>query len=179
MKVIRLILVKVFYFFKRGSIQVGITGSIIGWPSFRVRDKGKIVINKHCRLSNCNISAVCGGNIEIGEGTSIGRNDIIVSHGEISIGKKCSIGPNVCIYDHDHCFGEAGKKEGFKVGKVKIGDNVWIGAGVIILRNTTIGNNCVIGAGTVISGNIPDNTLVTSNRELVLVPLNENYNSKG
>ena len=54
----------------------------------------------------------------------------------------------------------------YKIGSVVIEDNVWIGAGVIILRNTTIGKNCIIGAGTIVKGNIPNNTIVTTNREI-------------
>jgi len=45
-----------------------------------------------------------------------------------------------------------------------IGDNVWIGAGCIILRGTVIGDNCVIGAGSVIKGKIESNTLITQRR---------------
>ena len=50
--------------------------------------------------------------------------------------------------------------------KVEIGDNCWICSNVTILKGTRIGKNCVIGAGTVLSGNIPDNSIVKSNRSL-------------
>ena len=50
--------------------------------------------------------------------------------------------------------------------KVEIGDNCWICSNVTILKGTRIGKNCVIGAETVLSGNIPDNSIVKSNRSL-------------
>lgn len=112
-----------------------------------------------------------GGKIEV-DSCTINSNSIIASLGKITIGKNVSIGPNVCIYDHDHAFGENGKLPNeYKIGKVSIGDNVWIGAGVIILRGSIIGDNCVIGAGTIVRGTIPNNSLVTSNREIKIKKL--------
>ncbi|MGL4787599.1 MAG: DapH/DapD/GlmU-related protein, partial [Cetobacterium sp.] len=46
---------------------------------------------------------------------------------------------------------------------VTIGDNVWIGGGVIILPGVTIGNNVVIGAGSVVTKDIPSNFLAFGN----------------
>lgn len=94
-----------------------------------------------------------------------------IAHKNIFIGDNTSIGPNVCIYDHDHKFGEQGKKQGFNSSEVIIEENVWIGAGTIILRGTHIGKNCVIGAGCVIKGEVPENSLVTQNREVKIVKL--------
>lgn len=50
-----------------------------------------------------------------------------------------------------------------KIGKVKIGNNVFIGINTIILPNVKIGNNVIVGAGTVVSKNIPDNSVVVGN----------------
>ena len=56
------------------------------------------------------------------------------------------------------------KKIGYsKTGKVHIGNNVFIGAGSIILPNTVIGNNVVVGAGCVVAKDIPDNSVVVGN----------------
>ena len=49
-----------------------------------------------------------------------------------------------------------------------IGDNVFIGAGCIILPGTRIGNNCIVGAGTVCSGIIPDNSVIAGNKWRVI-----------
>ena len=50
-----------------------------------------------------------------------------------------------------------------KIGKVKIGNNVFIGYGTIILPNVTIGSQVVIGAGSVVNRNLPDNCVATGN----------------
>lgn len=49
------------------------------------------------------------------------------------------------------------------MGRVIIGDNVFVGHGTIILPDTHIGSNCVIGAGSVVSKDIPDNSVAVGN----------------
>lgn len=138
----------------------------------RVKGHGKIRIGKRSTIySNVNIVATNNGNICIGNHVSINRNTVIICHEKITIGDDVGIGPNVCIYDHDHKFDKNGKGKGYRTGAVEIGNNVWIGAGTIILRNTKIGDNSVIGAGCIVKGDIPPNSLVKSNRELVIEPL--------
>lgn len=50
-----------------------------------------------------------------------------------------------------------------RIGRVEIGDNVFVGAGVIILPNVKIGSNVVIGAGSVVIRDIPDNCVAVGN----------------
>ena len=131
---------------------------------------GTIVVKGPLYMKNgATLGVNMNGKIIIGNQCFFNRNSICSSLGLITIGNNCSIGPNVCIYDHDHDFDKNGKKNNeFKIGKVEIGNNVWIGAGVIILRNTKIGDNSVIGAGSVIKGDIPSGSLVTNNREIII-----------
>ena len=132
-----------------------------------MRGNGKILIGDNVStLRMCRLSAIDQGVIQIGNNCYFNYNCLIVSRGEIIIGDHCVFGPNVFLYDHDHRFGVNGIEEGYKVGKIHIGSNCWIGAGVIILRGTVIGDNCIIGAGTVVSGNIPGNSVITGTRTL-------------
>ena len=84
----------------------------------------------------------------------------------IEIGNDVTLAPNVHILAHD----ASTKKElGYtKLGGVKIGDNVFIGAGTIILPGVKIGNRVVIGAGSVITKNVQDNSLVVGNPAVVI-----------
>ena len=84
------------------------------------------------------------------------------------------IGKNVHIYDHNHRFNQSGKpfsKQGYSLTEVYIGDNCWIGSGVIILAGSHIGNNVVIGAGCIINGNIPDNSIVKCRNQMTIEPI--------
>ena len=104
--------------------------------------------------------------LAIGDNVKINYNCMIICHKEISIGEGTEFGPFVLIYDHDHDFRAEGglKANKFKYAPVVIGKNVWIGAGAIILRGTTIGDNSVIAAGTVVKGNIDANTILVQKR---------------
>lgn len=161
-----IILITLFKIRYHGYVKFGITGSLLKIPEIMVSKGGVIDIAPHCRFEKGAFAAIDGGEIHIGELSSFGINDLIVSHEYIKIGKGCLIAPNVSIYDHDHIFDNNGVQPFYKTGKVEIGDNVWIGTGAIILRNTKIGDGCIIGAGTVVKGIIPSNTIVTGNREI-------------
>ena len=100
---------------------------------------------------------VVGKNINIEKGVIIDSSIPFL----IEIGNNVTLAPYVHILAHD-----ASTKIvlGYsKIGKVIIGDNVFIGAKSIILPNVKIGNNVVIGAGTIVSKDIPDNSVVVGN----------------
>lgn len=76
----------------------------------------------------------------------------------ISIGDDVTISNKVQILAHDDT---TRVYTGYgRVGPVKIGDRVFIGANSTILMNTTIGNDVIIGAGSLVTGNIPDDSIV-------------------
>ena len=54
--------------------------------------------------------------------------------------------------------------QGDRAKGIVIGDNVWIGAGAVILDGVSIGNKVVIGAGTIITKDVPDNTVTYGTR---------------
>ena len=159
------------------KIKYGRNTSFDGIPSFISRmqinaKSGKVQIGRNFSMKQYSyIAAVNGGQIEIGNNVSINRNCILVCHDNIVIGDNCAVGPNTLFYDHDHNFGENGIENGFKKFPIIIENNCWIGAGVTILRGTHIGEGSVIGAGAIVHGNIPPHSLVTSNRELNIIPI--------
>ncbi len=107
---------------------------------------------------NTEISAH-GGVIEIGSRCYINSNCMIVSHERIKIGDNTTVGPGTYFYDHDHADG------GFVTAPITVGNNVWIGAGCIILKGVTIGDNSIIAAGTIVSKNVESNTLRYDKRD--------------
>lgn len=76
----------------------------------------------------------------------------------VTIGDNVTLAPNVTILGHD---ASTRVQLGLtKLGKVKIGNNVFVGAGSIILPNVEIGNDVVIAAGSVVNRNIPNDSVV-------------------
>lgn len=101
----------------------------------------------------------------LSHGMKVGTNSHIFSDATIdhiyphliSIGNNVTISTNVTILVHDASTNVVGV--GTKLGRVTIGNNVFVGTGTIILCNTQIGNNVVIGAGSVVTHDLPDNAV--------------------
>ena len=129
--------------------------------------KSRIQLGKRVSMhSRCRVASTAGGYLSIGDNTSFNVGCVVTCRHRVTIGKNISFGPNVLIYDHDHIMeAETGPKgPGFHLGEVEIGDNTWIGAGTIILRDTHIGKNCMIAAGSVVKGVVPDYTRLIQKR---------------
>ena len=114
-----------------------------------------------------------GNQITIGDRSFININctvlDAPISEGAITIGDDCLIGPNVQLLAVSHAVNPSQRlnKENF-AAPISIGNNVWIGAGAIILAGVSIGDNSVIGAGSVVTKSIASNTVVAGNPAIKL-----------
>lgn len=118
---------------------------------------------------------------QVNSEVTIGKNvDIINSYIDSGFGWLITIGDNVTITNATILAHDASTKKALgytKVGRVDIGDNVFVGYGAVILPNTRIGNNVIIGAGTVVAKDIPDNVVVVGNPCQILCSY-DNYISK-
>ncbi|HAT4166205.1 TPA: acyltransferase [Clostridium perfringens] len=102
-----------------------------------------------------------GGTITIGDNCFINKFCMIISHENIVIGNGTTIGPHTCIYDHDHGYSINSE---YNTKKITIGENVWIGAGSIILKGVSIGDNSIIAAGSIVTKDVPSNTVFMQKR---------------
>ncbi len=101
-----------------------------------------------------------GYNISVGDYFYANHNFIVQDGGKIEIGDNVFIGPNCTFTTAEHALDPDMRKDGIEVAKpIKIGSNVWLGAGVIVLAGVTIGDNSVIGAGSVVRKYIPPNVV--------------------
>ena len=79
----------------------------------------------------------------------------------ITIGDNVTISTNVKLLAHDASTCLVGAHT--KIGIISIGNNVFIGAGSIVLCDTRIGDNCIIGAGSVVTHDVPSNSVYAGN----------------
>jgi maltose O-acetyltransferase len=105
-----------------------------------------------------------GHYISLGSRVYINANCTFLDAGEIVIGDDCLIGPNVQILavSHDADPSLRLAKHSYAID-TRIGENVWIGAGAIILPGVSVGAHSIVGAGAVVSRDVAENTRVAGN----------------
>jgi len=101
-----------------------------------------------------------GSNISIGPRTFVNFHLTALDVVDIRIGADCQIGPNVQLLTPTHPLDPEPRRAKFEAAQpITIGDNVWLGGGVIVCPGVTIGENSVIGAGSVVTRDIPANVV--------------------
>lgn len=146
------------------------TGVFVHW----VQGRGRIVIGDDVTLDGKSSFSFASRfseqpTLTIGDRTGIGHNCSFAVANRIDIGEDCRIALGVTIFDSPgHPLEPEDRKRGAPpqpeaVRPVKIGDNVWIGAGAIVYPGVTIGEGSVISTGTVVTSDVPPFTLVAGN----------------
>lgn len=131
--------------------------SLKGRMLIYISDTSKISIGQFLMSAGPTyLKAEHGGEIIIGKKVFINHNFSATAMDKIIIGDKCNIANNVVIVDHDHAIidGSPSSSE-YTIQPVYIGNRVWIGANVTILKGVTIGDDSVIAAGAVVNSDIP------------------------
>lgn len=101
--------------------------------------------------------------VTIGEKCRIYSNILSSEPYMISIGDCVTISNDVQLLTHDNSIIKIIKNQTDLFGEVRIGNNCFIGAHVIIMGGVTIGNDCIVGAGSVVVKSVPDSTIVAGN----------------
>lgn len=105
-----------------------------------------------------------GYNIEIGENFYSNHNLIILDANKVKFGNNVFIAPNCGFYTAGHPLDYEIRNKGLEYAKpITVGNNVWIGANVIVLPGVTIGDNVIIGAGSVVTKDIPPGVIAVGN----------------
>lgn len=165
---LKMLSIKIKY---RNNIETALRQSIEPSVRISIRNGSKIIMptrnNSVTIKARGSLSATDGGIITIGDTVFFNDNCMVCCKERIEIGDRCIFGPNVVIYDHNHAFNkENGILEHYNTAPVIIERGTWVGANVTILKGARIGKQCVIGAGAVITEDIPDYSIVTTERKL-------------
>lgn len=149
--------------------------SYIGRPIFLLNSKN-VTIEKKVRIfPGARIECHLNGKILIEENVSIGQNLHITSGGNLVIGKNTTISGNVLITNIDHDYQELDihiLKQKLIIKETKIGENSFIGYGVIIQAGTILGKQCIVGANSVVRGVFPDLCVIAGNPAKIIKKYN-------
>ncbi len=110
-----------------------------------------------------------GTNIAIGPGSFMNVGGVILDCAPVTIGADVQMGPSVQLLTPDHPRDPARRRSGIESAHpITIGDNVWLGGGVIVCPGVTIGANTVVGAGAVVTKDLPANVVAVGNPARVI-----------
>lgn len=128
-----------------------------------VRERRRMVMGPGTRIAP-NISICHGERIRIGHDSHIGAHSYLwagPSTGRIIIGDFVSLAPEVFITASDYRFvaGKPFRQQARRERDVVIGNDVWLGARVIVTAGVTIGDGCIVGAGAVVTRDLPPNSI--------------------
>ena len=124
-----------------------------------VRPRGEMTMGAGSAMAP-NVSLRNGARIAVGRECHIGENCYLWagdSTGRIEIGDHVSLAPGVFITASDYQFltGLPFRDQPKRERDIHIGDDVWLGAGVVVTAGVTIGNGCIVGAGAVVTKDLP------------------------
>jgi acetyltransferase-like isoleucine patch superfamily enzyme len=100
--------------------------------------------------------------IQIGARSYVNRCTMFDASESIVVGARCMIGPHCYVTDHDHGTSAAAgiARQPLRSSATRIGEDVWIGAGAIVLKGVSIGDGAVVGAGAVVTHDVPAGAVV-------------------
>jgi acetyltransferase-like isoleucine patch superfamily enzyme len=146
----------------RGSTDVQLDAGV------RISDPRGVVLGARvhlCRGVKIECLAVEGsptpGRVQIGDHVFIGERSTITSHARIAIGRLTMMGHSCSIMDFNHgtAPGTPMARQPGRTAEVQIGEDCWLGAGVIVLPGVTIGSGTVVAAGSVVTRSLPENVI--------------------
>ena len=105
-----------------------------------------------------------GEHISVGARTFVNYNLTALDVAAITIGADCQLGPGVQLLTPFHPIEPGPRRDKLEGARpITIGDNVWLGGGVIVCPGVTIGDNTVIGAGSVVTRDVPAGVVAVGN----------------
>ena len=110
-----------------------------------------------------------GTNVVIGARTFANYGLVVLDVAAITIGDDVQIGPHVQLLTPTHPVEPGPRRDKWEAAKpITIGDNVWLGAGAIVLPGVSIGDDTVVGAGAVVTRDLPSGVLAVGNPAKVI-----------
>lgn len=105
-----------------------------------------------------------GYNITLGERVFLNFGCVVLDVVEVTIGDLTQVGPGVQILTPDHPRDPAERRSGLEFGRpIRIGSNVWIGGGALIMPGVTIGDDAIVGSGAVVTRDVAAGATVVGN----------------
>ena len=139
------------------------------WNVFQINNKADLIVGSNVICRNFENVHVSSGKLILHNGVFINNSCSFNCMERIEIGSGTMMGEGVRFYDHDHIYtAEKIEKWQWTTAPIRVGRDCWIGSNVTILKGVTIGDNTIIGAGCLIRNDVPANSVVYNDGNLVV-----------
>lgn len=138
--------------------------AFVRWPVhgnvLEALEEGRLTIGPHTLLEpGVWITAPGEARVHLGEGCFLNLGVMVASMELVELGDHCMLANGCLVTDADHRFDDLTRPitwQGFTTkGPTRLGDNVWLGANVVVTSGVTIGERCVVGANSVVTRDLP------------------------
>ena len=152
------------------SAQMGVNNqeNIIqdgNWNVFQIDSKASLIVGRNVICRNFENFHVSSGKLILHDGVFVNNSCSF----NCEVGNGTMMGEGVRFYDHDHVYtAEKIEKWQWTTAPIKVGKDCWIGSNVTILKGVTIGDNTIIGAGCIVRKDIPANSVVYNDGNLIV-----------
>ncbi len=121
-------------------------------------------VGENCYIESPYFANWGGHHVHLGRNVYANAGLKLVDDTHIYIGDYTMLGPNVVLATAGHPIDPDLRRQGLQYNKpVRIGNNCWLGAGVIVMPGITIGDNTIIGAGSVVTTDVPSGVVAVGN----------------
>ncbi|MCM3693174.1 acyltransferase [Neobacillus niacini] len=148
------------------NVRLGEKVLIDGLSKYGVQLGNNVAIGSSTIIKCTGSFTDIGEGLKIGNNFGCGENCFFGSAGGIEIGNDVIMGQSVRFHAQNHNYSDINKpirEQGVNQIGIKIGNDCWIGSGVVFLDGVKVGNGCVIGANTLVNKDIPDNSIAVGN----------------
>lgn len=150
---------------QEGRIVLGDGLFAPGRIELQARDRGRVLVGAGVSIEvGARLAAACDAELTVGDHVAIGPYNFLSAFGgSLRIGDWCMMGPFVSFHTVDHGTelgaGPMRLQPGVP-GDIVVGEDVWLGAGAVVLKGVTIGDGAVIAAGAVVAADVEPNAIV-------------------
>ena len=131
------------------------------WNVFQIDNKADLIVGSNVICRNFENFHVSSGKLVLNDGVFINNSCSFNCMERIEVGAGTMMGEGVRFYDHDHVYtAEKIEKWQCTTAPIRVGRDCWIGSNVTILKGVTIGDNTIIGAGCLVRKDVPANSVV-------------------
>ena len=139
------------------------------WNVFQIDSKASLIVGSNVICRNFENFHVSSGKLILHDGVFINNSCSFNCMERIEIGSGTMMGEGVRFYDHDHIYtAEKIEKWQWTTAPVRVGRDCWIGSNVTIVKGGTSGDNTIIGAGCLVRKDIPANSVVYNDGNLIV-----------